>query len=368
MNNKYLLSDLVARLQKKGYDAKQADLLTRAFFHAIEQGLEQDEVVKINQFGQFKLQKVDARQSVDVNTGARVEIKAHSKISFTPDAYLKDLVNTPLAHLQPVALDEPSNKKLRQEINSNLLKGTAAPSTEPVKKTVTETEQAELVAQTSVEPKAEEPRAEISTPVQEEIIVEMAPSQESADNNEPEKPSKVTEMKKQEEKALFEVQDTTESKTKENKKKKNGWLLILCVLAIALIIYAMLAKENKKEVLSESLVIEQTTTQPAAEPVQAPQAAQEPELDPSAWPTLKEVSLAKGERLTLLALENYGDKVFWVYIYQANKDRIANPNDIKAGTRIRIPQLPVALINAKSADAMAKAKALEEKYKAEFSK
>lgn len=332
MNNKYLLSDLVARLQKKGYDAKQADLLTRSFFHCLEKGLEQDEVVKINQFGQFKLQKVDARQSVDVNTGARVEIKAHSKISFLPDAYLKDLVNAPLAHLQPVVI-----------------------------------ENAEKASQASL------PEQEIPVQASEEIKVAATQTPETAAIETPEKPSNMTEMKKQDEKALFEVQDTEESKSKETKKKKNGWLLILCLVAIALIIYAMLAKERKKEVLQESATVEQVAQTPAPQATPttteaSAQPAQQDVLDPSAWPTLKEVSLAKGERLTLLALENYGAKVFWVYIYEANKKTIANPNDIKAGTTIRIPQLPVGLINAKSTECMAKAKALEDKYNAQFSK
>lgn len=337
MNNKYLLSDLVTRLQKKGYDAKQAELLTRSFFLCLEKGLDQDQVVKINQFGQFKLQEVDARESVDVNTGKRVEIKAHCKLNFLPDAHLKELVNAPLSHLQAVVLDEDSKpeKTLAEKIiRPSVDKIQAKPQEKLVE-----------VPQASAE---EERPAEIN-------------------NN----PLNVNQMKKQEEKALFEVQETPES-PKKGSKKSNGWLLVLCLVAIVLIIYAMLSKESKKEVLKETIVSEQVTVLEPEMPVaQEPEVKAEqsmPELNPAAWPTKKEVVLGKGERLTLLALENYGDKVFWVYIYEANKDKIANPNDVKAGTRIRIPQLPIALINAKSTESMARAKALEEKYKAQFAK
>ena len=122
-------------------------------------------------------------------------------------------------------------------------------------------------------------------------------------------------------------------------------------------------KVNKKEpVKTETTAPVQQTV--VSEPVeQTP-----PAIDPSAWPTLKTVTLEKGQRLTLLALENYGDKVFWVYIYEANKDVMPNPNQLKAGTKIRIPQLPVGLINAKDASCMARAKALEDKYRAQFAK
>ena len=122
-------------------------------------------------------------------------------------------------------------------------------------------------------------------------------------------------------------------------------------------------KVNKKEpVKTETTAPVQQTV--VSEPVeQTP-----PAIDPSAWPTLKIVTLEKGQRLTLLALENYGDKVFWVYIYEANKDVMPNPNQLKAGMKIRIPQLPVGLINAKDASCMARAKALEDKYRAQFAK
>ena len=48
-----------------------------------------------------------------------------------------------------------------------------------------------------------------------------------------------------------------------------------------------------------------------------------------------------GSRLAQIARRHYGeDKIdLWVYIYDANKDRLSNPNDIKVGTELRIPKL-----------------------------
>ena len=168
-------------------------------------------------------------------------------------------------------------------------------------------------------------------------------------------------------KPVFEVEETKDVK-KNNQKKSNGWwLILLSLIVIALVIYAMTSMGNKKVNKKEPVKTE--TTAPVQQTVVSEPVEQTPPaIDPSAWPTLKTVTLEKGQRLTLLALENYGDKVFWVYIYEANKDVMPNPNQLKAGTKIRIPQLPVGLINAKDASCMARAKALEDKYRAQFAK
>lgn len=332
MNNKYLLSDLVYRLQKKGYDAKQADLVVRSFFAAIENGLEQDELVKVNGFGQFKLQRVEARQSVDVNTGERVEIKAHSKISFLPDATLKELVNEPLSHLQPVVIDAPNEDVADTQSQMQV-------------QTQMQTQmQAQTLSVDNVKPENTETMKK-----------EQAPKKA---------PKKAT---TKDQKPVFEVEETKDVK-KNNQKKSNGWwLILLSLIVIALVIYAMTSMGNKKVNKKEPIKTE--TTAPVQQTVVSEPVEQTPPaIDPSAWPTLKTVTLEKGQRLTLLALENYGDKVFWVYIYEANKDVMPNPNQLKAGTKIRIPQLPVGLINAKDASCMARAKALEDKYRAQFAK
>ena len=48
----------------------------------------------------------DSRESVNVNTGERIEIQGHTKISFTPDATMKELINKPFSHFETVILNE----------------------------------------------------------------------------------------------------------------------------------------------------------------------------------------------------------------------------------------------------------------------
>ena len=48
----------------------------------VRDGLQQDRVLKIKGLGTFKVTSVDARESVDVNTGERIVIDGRHKITF----------------------------------------------------------------------------------------------------------------------------------------------------------------------------------------------------------------------------------------------------------------------------------------------
>jgi hypothetical protein len=43
--------------------------------------------------------------------------------------------------------------------------------------------------------------------------------------------------------------------------------------------------------------------------------------------------------LPSLAEQKYGNRIFWIYIYEANRDRITSPVNIPAGTDLKIPDL-----------------------------
>ena len=85
---------------------KNAEAFVKEFFLLIEQALEIDGCVKIKGLGTFKLIDVDSRESVDVNTGERFQIKGHTKVSFTPDPNLRDTINKPFSHFETVVLNE----------------------------------------------------------------------------------------------------------------------------------------------------------------------------------------------------------------------------------------------------------------------
>ena len=107
MNEKINLQDLVNLFcEKQGLNKKEAQLFVKTMFDLIEEALATEKYVKIKGFGTFKLTEVSSRESVDVNTGERIEIQGHSKVAFTPDATMKDLINKPFAHFESVVLND----------------------------------------------------------------------------------------------------------------------------------------------------------------------------------------------------------------------------------------------------------------------
>lgn len=53
----------------------------------------------------------------------------------------------------------------------------------------------------------------------------------------------------------------------------------------------------------------------------------------------KMMVLEPGMTLGGLALQEYGNAVYWIYIYEANKSKIADPNHVKDGTELFVPEL-----------------------------
>lgn len=76
------------------------------FFDTLNEALNEDKQIKVKGFGTFKVVDVKERESVDVNTGERIRIEGRSKITFTPDSVMKDLVNKPFAQFETVVLNE----------------------------------------------------------------------------------------------------------------------------------------------------------------------------------------------------------------------------------------------------------------------
>ncbi len=104
---KYSITQLATILVKKnGISNDEALKFVTAIFDIVKEGLETDKIVKIKGFGTFKIIDVDPRESVNVNTGERVLINGHQKITFTPDSVMKEMVNRPFAQFETVVLND----------------------------------------------------------------------------------------------------------------------------------------------------------------------------------------------------------------------------------------------------------------------
>ena len=132
MEKNALLQEIIACMAENGdYSQTELDEFCSIFFESIEAGLLADKYVKIKGFGTFKLINVSDRESINVNTGERIQISGHAKASFIPDNDLKDLINSPFAHFQTVAINDETNlEEMASIANDDILEMEQALETE----------------------------------------------------------------------------------------------------------------------------------------------------------------------------------------------------------------------------------------------
>lgn len=101
------LKDL-ARIMAERNDMQrtESEQFVVAMFDMLKYALAEEGQVKIKGLGTFKIQTMKERASVNINTGEKVIIDSHERVTFTPDASMRDSVNKPFAHFDTVLLNE----------------------------------------------------------------------------------------------------------------------------------------------------------------------------------------------------------------------------------------------------------------------
>lgn len=79
----------------------------------------------------------------------------------------------------------------------------------------------------------------------------------------------------------------------------------------------------------------------------------------SAAETIERVRLRPGDRLSRLALKKYGNKAFWVYIYEENRAQLKDPDNIPVGAVITLPAASKYQINAGDTNSINRALVLQ---------
>ena len=75
--------------------------------------------------------------------------------------------------------------------------------------------------------------------------------------------------------------------------------------------------------------------------------------------TIEHVRLRPGDRLSRLALKKYGNKAFWVYIYEENRAQLKDPDNIPVGAVITLPAASKYQINAGDTNSINRALVLQ---------
>ena len=329
-----------ALAQRANISEKDANTFLTAFNAQLLEALKTEKQVKINGLGTFKLQAVAPRKSVDVTTGNEITIEGYNKVSFVPEAGVKELVEKVEAGEAVEALD-PIQKLGAQadEIVDILGDLGELPKGEKAEEPVEEAAPVE-------EPKEE------TTPVEE-------PKEEEPVVEEP-----VAEEQKEEEEPLIVSEKPA--------KKKNYFLRALLISFIILLIlcvvgYFFLRKQvcewfdilkekvEKIELFNKCSAPSEEVESAAAEDelvLEVPEEAAEQVAESEA--PKAEVQKAKyeelllteeiteGSRLAWISRKYYGHPDYWPYLYDANRDRIDDPSNVPVGTQIRVPKLTKA--------------------------
>lgn len=358
LNNVHLRQAIIDRTDAT---EREANLFLRVLVEQIIAGLQGGEQIKINGLGTFRLQEMAPRKSVNVNTGEPIIIPGYTKVVFAPEVSMREMVEknksvTPIVNLNgdtsAAPVDEealsPLEKLGRQadEIVGILADLGQDPRMPVAMEEEMESDSTEVAASATV---AEEEVAVEAVAEPEEVVEEAAeevsvPAEESA-----EKPKEEPVVE-----PIEEIVAPKEQKvSKERKERKYHFLrdTLICVVCLLVVlaggflflrgamanwIDSLVA--NREPVATDTVVTIPST--PVVEEVTEDIAVIEnaPEL-PVYQQFIATEEIREGSRLTWLAYRYYGNKDMWVYIYDANKDHLGNPNEIRVGTPIRIPRL-----------------------------
>ena len=250
--NKLTLNNIAKVLvEKNGLEPKEAMMFTTAMFDLIHDRLNEEGIVKVKGLGTFKMIRVEARESINVRTGERVLIDSHAKITFTPDAVMKELVNKPFSQFETVVLnddveftdmkseettDETNNSEQSESLVDVVSEGgTPEPAPEPAPEPVAEPtpEPAPVVAPEPVAEPTPEPAPVVAPEPVAEVAPEPTPVVAPEPTREVPEPT-VPSADEESEENTSAVQTCYEEDEEESHWHRNiGWAFLVLVLMAA---------------------------------------------------------------------------------------------------------------------------------------
>lgn len=387
MNEKISFPDLVGLLSSKmNITKKEAETFLKEFFTVSTEVITSGEELRINGLGLFKPIWVEARGSINIQTGEPVEIPGHYKLSFIPDKVLREAVNAPFSSFSVEVLNdhvpiEDMTAVPSQDIDEN--------------NDICNTENVELQDSKEIREKEEEdePIEPAHEYIQEDKSADEESSESTVSSQEIEKFQEEIIQPESETKVEEKEEDCYEDYWRKSASRKSFWWGVLSAFGIIIIClaggiffmgndspYVVKIGEYTLSLGKQSIDSRPMNNNP--ESVVLPEnkdTLSEMEKDsvlkdsvisasPLAAPEVKPVieTIRSGVFLTTLARKYFGHKAFWVYIYEENKDVIKNPNQVPIGTRLTIPSASKYDIDANNRTSVEKAKALAAKIQSRY--
>ena len=262
--------DLASVLVERWHIGKnEASQFVNELFFLIQKSLDEDKIVKVKGLGTFKIIDVDDRESVDVNTGDRVLIEGHGKITFTPDVLMKELVNKPFSQFETVVLkdgvdfNEAENTVQTEEpAIPDEIEDTSAPLVEfvteeelPEKPVETKEPEAPVTPLKSDEPAPSAPSAP-SEPMTEETPSEEKEASNEDESSEQDMPSE-QDVSSDQDVAAKEEEEVIIEEEESAFKKYWKWIAIaIATLAVGILIGYLMGNRSTVPQTPESPSVE----------------------------------------------------------------------------------------------------------------
>ncbi len=264
-------------VQKHALSSKDAEAFVSEMFALINEGLSSDGIVKIKGFGTFKVIDVLPRESINVNTGQRVLIEGHAKITFTPDPIMRDLVNKPFSQFETVILNEGVSLEEMNFIPSEQIQKEQESPQEEIEETQDKAPTATLEKEGPQEAIAKEEET-VAAPIEETVASapekEETKEEEKAEDLDKEEDKESTpkativtqEEAKEEPQATVQKESSPDSTDKETidevEETSTSWLsshktIVASAVIVILIIGVIIGYFSRKTSSSENSVIEE---------------------------------------------------------------------------------------------------------------
>jgi hypothetical protein len=349
--------DIIKQLSEQtNLPQEQIEIFVEKLNSTIIEKLETDKSVNIEGLGELRLVWSNYHKNTKLREGEPTEFY---KLRFEAEEQIKELVNKEFGFLAPVDLTEAS-----EDMPLNALSKQA----EEIKDILSEIQEVDSEAITNTESGASSMVIESGSVVVESNISE-SPKIDTIVTEHSEPTNTILSYPR-----TFEV-DTIEDYSSDDVviKDSRRWLWMLLIsIGVGILVGGFVFFNYKYDFVDFDMLlgskVDKTIDEEVIPDTIDSTAMKNTDRDTLFFENRKydefidTVKVTEGVTLVQLSLKYYGNKAFWVYIYEANKDILPSANYIALGTKIKIPSMPNIFIDPNDTFVMNNVKKLKNRY------